>query len=149
MLAKEVYPDRRRYIRRHDQSSDPAFEISLPDQNRRHGTRRLNPRRCNVRLNRSFDITLLAQDGKTINVCASGVYFEVITNDIEAFTPGTIIPIQITVTTTTPGFEERKIKLKGEGSIVRNNIEEVTSHGNRVGVALKFTDKLNIVAESD
>ena len=149
MLAKEVYPDRRRNIRRHDRSSDPAFEISLPDQNRRHSARRCNPRRRNIRLNRLFKISLPDQDGKTLNVSASGAYFEVITNDIGAFTLGTIIPIQITVTTTTPGFEERKIKLNGEGCIVRNNIEDVTSHGNRVGVALKFTDKLNIVVESD
>ena len=85
------------------------------------------------------------QNGKTINVSASGAYFEVITNDIEAFSPGTIIPIQITVTTTTPGFEERKFKLKGEGCIVRNNIEDVTSHANRLGVALEFTGKLNII----
>ncbi len=130
MQAKEKYTDRRR-------------------NKRRHGDRRCNPRRRNKRVNLSFEISLPDQDGKTINISASGVYFEVITNDIEAFTPGTIIPIQITATTTTPGFEERKIKLKGEGSIVRNNIEEVTSHGNRVGVALKFTDKLNIVVESD
>jgi hypothetical protein len=144
MQDKKNYSDRRRNRRR-----DPAFEISLPYQNKRHGARRCNPRRCYVRLNRSFEISLPNQDGMTINVSASGVYFDVITNDIEAFTPGTIIPIQITATTTTPGVEERKIKLKGEGCIVRNNIEDVTRHGNRVGVALKFTDKLNIVVESD
>ncbi len=85
------------------------------------------------------------QIGKTINVSASGAYFEVITNDIEAFPPGTIIPIQITVSTFTPGFDERKFKLKWVGCIVRNNIEDVTSHGNRLEVALEFTDKLNII----
>ncbi len=118
MQAKEKYSDRRRNIRRHDRSSDPASEISLPDQ-----------------------------DGMTINVSTSGAYFEVITNDIEAFTPGTIIPIQITATTTTPGFEERMIKLKGEGCVVRNNVEDVTTHGNRLGVALEFKDKLNILPD--
>src|SRR3989304_6496227 len=102
-------------------------------------------KRINERLNLSFLISLPGQNGKTINVSASGVYFEVITNDIEAFAPGTIIPIQITATTTTPGFEERKIKLNGQGCVVRNSIVDVTTHGNRLNVALEFKDKLNIV----
>ncbi len=102
-------------------------------------------KRKNERIDLSFLISLPGQNGMTKNISASGVYFEVITNDIEAFTPGTIIPIQITATTTTPGFEERKIKLSGEGCVIRNSIEDVTSHGNKVGVALEFKDKLNIL----
>ena len=104
-------------------------------------------KRCNKRIDLSFTITLLGQDGETKNISASSVYFEVITDDIEAFTPGTVIPIQITATTSTPGFEERNIKLKGEGCIVRNNIEDVSSHGNRIGVALEFKDKLTILPD--
>ena len=104
-------------------------------------------KRNNGRIDLSFQITLSGQNGTTKNISASGVYFEVITNDIEAFAPGTIIPIQITATTTTPGFEERNIKLKGQGHIVRNNIEDVTSHGNRLGIALEFKDKLNILPD--
>lgn len=104
-------------------------------------------KRNNERIDLSFLISLPGQDGKTKNISASGVYFEVITNDIEAFTPGTIIPIQITATTTTPGFEERIIKLKGEGCVIRNNVEDVTTHGNRLGVALEFKDKLNILPD--
>ena len=104
-------------------------------------------KRNNERMDLSFLISLPGQDGKTKNISASGVYFEVITNDIEAFVPGTIIPIQITATTTTHGFEERKVKLKGEGCIVRNNIEDVTTHGNRLCVALEFKDKLNILPD--
>jgi hypothetical protein len=102
-------------------------------------------KRKNERIDLSFLISLPGQNGMTKNISASGVYFEVITNDIEAFAPGTIIPIQITATTTTPGFEERKIKLSGEGCVIRNSIEDVTSHGNKVGVALEFKDKLNIL----
>jgi len=102
-------------------------------------------KRNHRRMDLPFLISLPGQDGKTKNISASGVYFEIITNDIEAFSPGTIIPIQITATTTTPGFEERKIKLKGEGCVVRNSIVDVTTHGNRLNVALEFKDKLNIV----
>lgn len=104
-------------------------------------------KRNNERIDLSFTITLPGQDGETKNISASGVYFEVITNDIEAFAPGTIIPIQITATTTTPGFEERNIRLKGEGCIVRNNIKDVTTQGNRLGVALEFKNKLNILPD--
>ncbi len=104
-------------------------------------------KRNNERIDLSFLISLPGQNGKTKNISASGVYFEVITNDIEAFAPGTMLPIQITATTTTPGFEEREIILKGEGCIVRNNIEDVTTHGNRVGIALEFKDKLNILPD--
>ena len=102
-------------------------------------------KRNNERIDLSFAISLPGQDGETKNISASGVYFEIITDDIEAFAPGTIIPIQITATTTTSGFEEREIKLKGEGCIVRNNVDEVTAHGNRLGVALEFKNKLNIL----
>jgi hypothetical protein len=104
-------------------------------------------KRNNERIGLSFLITLPGQNGMTKNISASGVYFEVITNDVEAFAIGTIIPIQITATTTTPGFEERTIKLKGEGCVIRNSIEDVTSHGNRMGVALEFKDKLNILPD--
>ncbi len=68
-------------------------------------------KRNNERIDLAFAISLLGQDGETKNISASGVYFELITDGIEAFAPGIIIPIQITATTTTPGFEERKIKL--------------------------------------
>ena len=104
-------------------------------------------KRNNERIGLSYLISLPGRSGMTKNVSASGVCFEVITNDIEAFTPGIIIPIQITATIITPGLEERKIKLNGEGCIVRNNIEDVTSHGNRLGVALEFKDKLNILPD--
>ncbi len=149
MQAKEKYFDRRRNIRRYDRSSDPAFEITLPDQNERYGDRRCNPRRRNERLNLSFEILLSGQNGKTINVSASGVYLEVITNDMEAFSPGTIIPLQINTVTNTTEYRERKLKLSGRGTVIRNCIIENPDHDNSLGVALEFTEKLSIVVESD
>ncbi len=131
MQAKEKYSDRRR-------------------NKRRHGDRRCNPRRRNKRVNLSFEISLPDQDGKTLNVSASGVYFEVITNDREAFSPGTTIPLQINTVINTSGSLERKLKLSGRGAVIRNCIIEK----NRImiitlGVALEFTEKLNIVEYSD
>ena len=111
------------------------MRVKGPDSNKRN----------NERIDLSFAISLPGQDGKTKNISVSGVYFEIITDDTEAFAPGTIIPIQITATTSTPGFEERNIKLKGEGRIVRNNIKDVTTQGNRLGIALEFKNKLNIL----
>ena len=101
-------------------------------------------KRVSERLDLALQIMLPGQKGETINISATGVYFEVITNDIEAFSPGTIIPIQINASATTPGFEPRDIKLKGDGYIVRNDIKDVTSRGDRLGVAMEFRGKLDL-----
>ncbi len=145
MPTDEKYSDRRRNKRRHDRRPYPALEIPVPDQNRRHDDRRCNPRRQSERQNIPFEILLSDQNGETINVSASGIYFEVATNDMEAFSPGTIIPLQINAVTTAPYSKERKLKLTGRGLVIRNCIIENPDHENSLGLALKFTDKLNIV----
>ncbi len=117
---------------------DEGF-VSENDSDRRH----------NERHNLSFEISLPDQDGKTINVSASSVCFEVAIKDMEAFSPGTTIPLQINTVTNTPGTRERKLKLSGRGTVIRNSIIENPDHENSLGVALKFTDKLNIVMDSD
>jgi hypothetical protein len=101
-------------------------------------------RRANERLDLSLEISLCGQYGKTINISNTGVYFEVITDDIKAFSPGATIPIQITANTSTSGLGEKKIKLNGNGTIIRNSIKDVTTHGNQLGVALEFKNKLDI-----
>ncbi len=101
-------------------------------------------RRINKRLELPLQISLYDQSGKTTNISATGVYFEIITEDIEAFSPGATIPIQITADTSTPGIGERKIRLNGNGTIIRNNIKNVTSRGNELGVAVQFNEHLNI-----
>ncbi len=106
-------------------------------------------RRHNERYDLSFEVLLPDQDGKTINVSASGVYFEVTTNDMEAFSPGTTISLQINTVTNTTESRERKLKLGGRGTVIRNCIIENPDHDNRLGVALEFTDKLNIVLDND
>ena len=115
---------------------------------RRHAARRCNARRRNVRLNVSSEVSLPCQDCKTINISESGVYLEVIKNDMEDFSPGTIIPLQITTVTNKPGSPERKFKLGGRGTVIRNCIIEKPGHENNLGVALEFTEKLNIIEDS-
>ncbi len=135
MQAKERYYDRRRNERRHDRSADSAFEISLPDQNRRHSARRCNPRRRHERRNLSLEIFIPDQVGKTINVGESGVYFEVITNDMNVFTPETTIPLKITAVNATPGFE-------GTGTVVRNYLIENPDNDDSLCVALELKENL-------
>ncbi len=102
-------------------------------------------KRANVRLNLSLDISLPDQSGRTINVSPNGVYFEVITKNIDAFALGTNLSVQIVTFAKTPGFEDRKIKLDGSGRIVRYDIKEVTNYGNKLCIALQFKDTLSIV----
>ncbi|MFQ5686634.1 MAG: hypothetical protein ACE5GV_08240 [Candidatus Scalindua sp.] len=99
--------------------------------------------RASERLNLAFQIMLNGHVGETINISTTGVYFEVITDDIEAFSPGITILIQINASAHTSGLEPRYITLKGHGSIVRNDIKNITTHGNRLGVAMEFKEKLD------
>ena len=106
-------------------------------------------RRQNERLNFSFEVSLPDQGGKTTNVSASSACFEVAIKDMESFSPGTTIPLQINTVTNTPGSGERKLKLSGRGTVIRNWIIEKPDHENTLGVALEFTEKLNIVLDND
>ncbi len=100
--------------------------------------------RMTERMDLALKISIPGQEGKTKNISASGVYFEVVTSDLNAFSPGSTMPIEIKAVTSTPGCDERKFKLQGQGFIVRNDIKDVTKYGNRLGVALEFKDKFDI-----
>ena len=130
MEAKEKYSERRRNERRHD-------------------ARRSNVRRGDVRLDSSFEASLLDHDGRTVNVSASGVYFEVITNDMEAFPLGTTIPLQINAVTHTYEGREGTLRITGRGKVIRNCIIENPDHANSLGVALEFTEKLHTDTDYD
>ncbi len=92
----------------------------------------------------ALQISVPGHEGKTLNISASGVYFRVVTSDIKAFSPGTTIPINITAHTSTPGCNDRNIKLQGQGIIVRTDVKAFTNLGSRLGVALKFKDILEV-----
>jgi hypothetical protein len=145
MQATEKYSERRRNKRRHDERRSNA---------RSGNPRRSNPRRCDARrigarLNRSFEVSVLDYEGKTVNVSARGVYFEVITNDLDVFLPGATIPLRINAVTNMSEDQERKYKLIGRGTVIRNCIIENPAHANRLGVALKFTETLNTELDND
>jgi len=105
--------------------------------------------RTTERMDLALQMSTQDQEGKTVNISASGVYFEVVTSDMNAFSTGTTLPIKIDAVTNTPGCDERKVKLSGQGLIVRNEIKDVTSDGNRLGVALEFKDRLEILVDVD
>lgn len=116
---------------------------------RRFGERSGNPRRRDVRLYRSFGISLLNYNGKVVDVSASGVYFEVITNDVKAFSQGTTIPLQINAYTHSYEGREVKFIISGRGKVVRNCIIMDLDHSNSLGVALEFTEKLHTGFDKD
>ena len=72
-----------------------------------------------------------------------------ITNNIEVFPPGTSIPLQINVATNTSEGRDKEFMLFGTGTVIWNCIIENTDHTNSLGVALKFTEKLNTELDND
>ncbi len=145
MQAAERHSERRRNKRRQDsRRSNPRS-----GNPRRSNPRRCDARRSNERLDRSFGVSVLDYDGKTVNVSARGVYFEVTTDDIDAFPLGASIPLQINAVTNTSEGLEAKIKLSGKGTVIRNCIIENPDHANSLGVALKFSKTLYAELDND
>ncbi len=145
MQATKKYSDRRRNERRHDGRRSNARSGNP----RRSNPRRSNVRRDNLRLNHSFNVSILDYDGKTVNVSANGVYLEVKIDEMDLFSPGAIIPLQIKAVTKIPEDRERKFKLNGMGTVIRNCIIENPDHANVLGVALEFMERLNTELDND
>ncbi len=105
---------------------------------------RVPDRRADIRQDMALQVMANGHEGETVNISSTGVYFEVITDVIDLFSPGTLIAIQIKVSKITPGFKARDIKLSGSGSVVRNDMKGVTTRGDRLGVAMKFDERLDL-----
>jgi hypothetical protein len=108
-------------------------------------------RRRKQRLNVAFEISLPNQvKGRTKDVSANGVSFEVITDDIDAFRPGTIIPLQITTTNITHESKLKNLRLSGKGLIIsREVVGEATGSGVKLNIAVQFKEKLNFWVPSN
>lgn len=102
-------------------------------------------RRRKQRLKAAFEISLPNQvKGRTINVSANGISFEVIADDIDAFRPGTIIPLEITTINTTHESKLKNLRLSGKGLIIsREVVEKTTASGTRLNIAVQLKDKLS------
>ena len=116
-------------------------------------------KRFDKRLEISLPIRLLDDKVISKNISPGGIYFEVITDDIEKYSPGKIITIEITASTSTHKISNQIIKLTGIGVITR--IDKLFFHpafllsqraatvqesrrGEKLGVALKFSNKLEL-----
>ena len=99
-------------------------------------------RRAGKRLELSLPMTLLGQKVKSKNISSGGVYFEVITNDIEKYSPGKTSTIEIIVSTSTPTLPQKTVKLTGTGMIIRMDEIEIINQDRKLGVALKFSKNL-------
>ncbi len=116
-------------------------------------------KRFGKRLEISLPIRLLDDKVISKNISPGGIYFEVITDDIEKYSPGKIITIEITASTSTHEISNQIIKLTGIGMITR--IDKLFSNpafllsqraatvqesrrGEKLGVALKFSSKLEL-----
>ncbi len=108
-------------------------------------------KRRSQRLNGEFEISLPHQvKGRTKNVSANGASFEVITEDIDAFCPGTIIPLEITTINMTHDSKVKKLCLSGKGLIIcREVIEETTRCGIKLNIAVQFKEKLDFWVPSN
>ena len=108
-------------------------------------------RRRRQRLDGEFEISLLHQvKGRTKNISANGASFEVITDDIDAFCPGTIIPLEITTINMTHDSKVKKLCLSGKGLIIcREIIEETAGCGIKLNIAVQFKEKLDFWVPSN
>ncbi len=102
-------------------------------------------RRRRQRLNGEFEISLPHQvKGRTKNVSANGASFDVITDDLDAFCPGTIIPLEITTINMTHDSKVKKLCISGKGLIIcREVIEKTTGCDIKLNIAVQFMGKLN------
>ncbi len=101
-------------------------------------------RRISERKKLTLPITFFVQKFKTKNVSSGGVYFEVITSNIENYSPGKVIFVGIEVANSIFTLPERTVLLTGFAKIVRLDEIDTTNHNKRLGVAMKFCEKLKV-----
>ncbi len=127
--------------------------------NRRSNKRRINPRSDNprrreirrkvTRLNRSFNVSVHGFTGRSINVSARGVYLEASINDMGAFPIGASLWLLMHLESTMLENREIKYRISGRGTVVRNCTFQYSNQTDRMGVAFKFTEKLNTEIDND
>jgi hypothetical protein len=101
--------------------------------------------RSYTRLELSLPLKLLNYKVKTKNISPGDAYFEVVTDNIGLFPPGKMVKFEILAKTSTLRLPSGMIRLAGNGIIVRNEEISNDQHGKKLGVALVFTEKLEIL----
>jgi hypothetical protein len=80
------------------------------------------------------------------NISSHGVYFEVIANDITNYAQGKTFMVEVDAIASSPQLPDRKIRLTGIGVVVRADVLDTANPDKRLGVALKFREKLEVCA---
>ncbi len=105
-------------------------------------------RRVDKRLEHPLQITLLDHKVNSGNISPGGVYFEVVTDNIELFSLGRTVEFEILAKTCTPVNSSGTIRLKGSGKIIRNNKIGNKQYDKKYGIALTFSEKLEILFDN-
>ena len=105
-------------------------------------------RRVDKRLEPSLQITLLAHKVNTGNISPGGVYFEVVTDNIELFSLGKNVKFEMLAKSFTLVSPSKTIRLRGSGKIIRNNKIGNKQYDKKYGIALAFSEKLEILFDN-
>lgn len=78
------------------------------------------------------------------NMTLNGVYFEVTTDDIERYSLGETIMVEVQLNNYKFELLKKAERLIGCGEIIRVDKLGVTNHGRKLGVTLKTRDKIDV-----
>ncbi len=101
-------------------------------------------RRAEKRIEDSLLIRTFDCEVKTKNISPEGVYFEVTTKDIKNYSPGRVTMVHIEVIYSKHELPEKRVWVAGFGEIVRVDEIDTINHYKKLGVALAFSEKLEV-----
>ncbi len=104
----------------------------------------VNERRANKRLELALVIKLLDHEAMSRNISPDGAYLEVSTHNVDKFSAGKMIEIEVATIVSQIGLPERTVRLYTKGDIVRTDIINNNEHKTKLGVALKFNEGLKL-----
>ncbi|MDR4498004.1 MAG: hypothetical protein MRK02_08830 [Candidatus Scalindua sp.] len=104
-------------------------------------------RRFDRRLEISLPILLSGLIVNSKNISSAGVYFEAVIDNSKRYYAGKSVDFEIVAKTTTHLLPSRKIRLGGNGTIMRKTLIKSNQHNKVWGIALRFNEKLEIIYE--
>lgn len=104
-------------------------------------------KRVSKRLDLALPVTLLDHIGESLDISSTGIYLSLQTSDAERFSLGKEGRVDITTTTNVAGLPERVVRLSSVGVIVRTDKRSTGEDVAKLGIAMKFNEKLKIVPD--
>ncbi len=102
------------------------------------GNEDVNERRANKRLELALVIKLLDHEAMSRNISPDGAYLEVSTHNVDKFSPGKMIEIEVATVVSEIGLPERLVKLYTKGDIVRTDIINNNEHEKKIRRSLEI-----------